>query len=393
MSRPNSTQNHTVPAHTARHVALDTLMRIDTGGAFANLALSQALARSDLAARDRGLVTELVYGTTRMRRACDWLVDRYLVQAVQHDVRNVLRLGAYQLAFMHTPAHAAVSETVSLAPRRARGLVNAVLRRVADNPVPDVIDPLHGGWPSLAVQLSYPDWIVDRLVQERGEAAAIAALRAMNEPAQVHTRPDGYIQDLASQAVVAQLGVTPGMAIVDVCAAPGGKATGIAALGATVVAADRAPKRVGLIAQNVERLGLHDRVFPIVADGRALPLASGQWDGVLVDAPCSGLGSLRRRADARWRITSDDVARLSQVQTELVTAAAALVKKGGRLVYSVCTMLDAETVDVDAQLRSHLSNLTPVTPTEPFVAHGAGGMLMPSHQGSDGMACFVYTVD
>src|SRR3954469_3545783 len=144
---------------TARTVALRALTRIEDGGAYANLVLRGELDRSRLDQRDRGFVTELVYGSTRMRRACDFLVDRFLLRPVTADVRRVLRLGAYQLCFAEVAPHAAVSETVGLAPQKVRGLVNAVLRRVADAPVE---------WPDEATRLSCPDWIVDRLTTDLG---------------------------------------------------------------------------------------------------------------------------------------------------------------------------------------------------------------------------------
>ena len=132
-------------------------------GGYANLVLANALADTALDARDRALVTELVYGTTRMRRACDWLVDRFLLDDLEPRVRSALRMGAYQLTYLRVPAHAAVSATVDVVPARARGLANAVLRRVSDNPVDPDAAPEVGGWPDLATRLSYPDWIVDRL--------------------------------------------------------------------------------------------------------------------------------------------------------------------------------------------------------------------------------------
>src|SRR5260370_10875290 len=139
---------------SARSLALKALRRIEDEGAYANLAVRGELDHSRLEERDRRFVTDLVYGTTRMRRACDFLVDRFLLRPVTPDVRRTLRLGAFQLHFAGVPAHAAVSETVTLAPPKARGLVNAVLRRVSDAPVE---------WPDIATRLSYPDWIVDRL--------------------------------------------------------------------------------------------------------------------------------------------------------------------------------------------------------------------------------------
>ena len=165
-------------------MALDALGRIGEGGAYANLVLPGALERSGLGPADRRFVTDLVYGTTRMRRACDHLVDRFLARPVEGRVRDALRLGAYQLAFAGVPRHAAVGETVAVAPRRARGLVNAVLRRVADAPVT---------WPDDATRLSVPDWVLDELTASLGAERARAALAAMNEPATVSERADGYV--------------------------------------------------------------------------------------------------------------------------------------------------------------------------------------------------------
>src|SRR5690606_35616476 len=173
------------------------LGRIESDGAYANLVVPQILNRSGLDPRDRGFVTDLVYGTTRMRRACDYLVERFLISEVEPAVLDALHVGAYQIAFAGVPAHAAVDATVGAVPKRVRGLVNAVLRRVNDNPVgPD-------DWPDDATRLSYPDWVVDRLVADLGRDSALAALETMNQPASVVTRADGYRQDPSSQAVAA----------------------------------------------------------------------------------------------------------------------------------------------------------------------------------------------
>ncbi|MGH9067692.1 MAG: transcription antitermination factor NusB, partial [Acidimicrobiales bacterium] len=200
-------------------MAVAAMVRIEDG-AYANLALPEMLGRSGMAPRDRAFATELVYGATRMRRACDWLVDPHLRGPVQPEVRAALRLGAYQLAFAGTPAHAAVSATVSAALPRARGLVNAVLRRVAGGLPPS--------WPDAGTELSYPDWIVARLVEDLGPGPARAALERMNRPPPVSTREDGYVQDLGSQWVVELVGAQPGQRVADLCAAPGGKATALA---------------------------------------------------------------------------------------------------------------------------------------------------------------------
>jgi 16S rRNA (cytosine967-C5)-methyltransferase len=279
-----------------------------------------------------------------------------------------------------------VGETVSAVPKRVRGLVNAVLRRVADHPLGET------DWPDDATRLSYPDWIVERLVADLGRNDALDALATMNEPAPVVTRADGYRQDPSSQLVAALVDAEPGMAVVDLCAAPGGKATAIAATGAFVAASDIRPARAGLVSRNARELGLR-RVAAIVADGTAAPFRSGVFDRVLVDAPCSGLGALRRRPDARWRITPEAVDRLTDLQVALVREARRLLAPGGMLVYSVCTLTDAESRGVDARLAVLEPELEPLTVfPEPWQPHGRGARLLPQSIGSDGMCVFRYRV-
>lgn len=361
---------------TSRGLAVRALGRIDEG-AYANLVLPSILAGSRLAERDRAFVTELVYGVTRMRRACDHLVDAFLIRPVEPEVRTILRLGAYQLAFLHTPAHAAVSATVDEAPARVRGLVNAVLRKVATEPPP---------WPDDATRLSYPDWIVERLVADLGADAAVGALEQMNQAARVTVRADGYVQDEASQAVAALVGAAQGEVVGDLCAAPGGKATGMARTGAgLVVASDASEARSRLVVANAARFGA-GAVVVAVADGRHPALRPGSLDRVLVDAPCSGLGVLRRRPDARWRIKVDDVERLVGLQRELVEAAVAAVRPGGVVVYSVCTLTLAETLGVDRWSSvAHPSLVALPPPGPPWTPLGRGARLLPQSAGTDGM--------
>jgi 16S rRNA (cytosine967-C5)-methyltransferase len=365
-------------AKSARPIALEALRRIDEGG-YANLVVPALLTTTTLDERDRAFVTELAYGTTRMRRACDWLVDRFLFREVEPEVRNALRLGAYQLAFLQTPPHAAVSQTVGAVQGPARGLVNAVLRKVSDaGPTTD--------WPDEATRLSYPDWIVERLTKDLGRDDAIAALEQMNEAAAVTERPDGYVQDEASQWTADLVGTQPGDTVADVCAAPGGKATFMATHATLVVAGDVHRGRAGLVEDNVRRLGLEATVATYVADARRPPLRQGAFDRVLVDAPCSGLGVLRRRPDARWRIAEDDVADLTVLQRDLIDGAIPLVKEGGTLVYSVCTLTDAESTGIDdwiAEAHPELEAQPP--PPEPWEPHGRGARLLPQAAGTDGM--------
>ncbi|MEM8923658.1 MAG: transcription antitermination factor NusB [Actinomycetota bacterium] len=370
----------------ARRLAIDALVRIDDEGAYANLLLPELLERSTLASADRGFVTELVYGTTRMRRACDHLVDRFLLGEAEPRVRAALRLGAYQLAFLGTPPHAAVDATVSALGGRARGLANAVLRKVAGAEV---------AFPDEATRLSYPDWIVTRLAADLGPERATASLEAMNRAAEVVVRDDGYVQDPASQLVVEAMDVEPGERVADLCAAPGGKATALAACGAVVVAADSRALRARLMAGNVARLGA--TVPVVVADGTAPPIRPGSLDRVLVDAPCSGLGSLRRRPDARWRIDADAPERLHDLQVALVRSALGLVRPGGVVTYSVCTLTTIESdgvlaaVTADPRVGDGDGSTTPVVevldaPGAPWEADGPVAGLLPTE--TDGMRLF-----
>lgn len=354
---------------------MDALLRIEDG-AYANLVLPTMLERSGLDERDRAFVTTLVYGTTRMRRACDFLIDRFVMRPLDAPTRTALRVGAYSLHFLHTPPHAAVSATVDVAPGRSAGLVNAVLRKVAGATVT---------WPDDATRLSYPDWVVERLVADLGAEDAHGALEQMDEPATVNERPDGYVQDPASTLVTSAVGARSGELVADTCAAPGGKATALAATGAVVLASDISATRAGLVRDNVRRIG-SDGVAVVVADGRALPWRPRSFDRVLVDAPCSGLGVLRRRPDARWRVQPGDVDRLAALQRALLEAALALVRPGGMLAYSVCTLTAAETRGVDGWLAGAFPTLEALDPPEgPWQPWRRGALLLPQTEGTDGM--------
>ena len=365
----------------ARRVAVEALLRIDQDGAYANLLLPKLLERSGLADRDRAFVTQLVYGTTRYRRACDWFVDRFALGDLDPTVRASLRLGTYQLRMLGTPPHAAVSATVDTVPRRARGLVNAVLRKIAD---------ADDAWPSEAVRLSYPDWVVERITADLGAADALASLESMNGAATTVERADGYVQDQASQWVADAVGARSGELVLDLCAAPGGKATALAGDGATVVASDSRRSRVGLVVENRDRLGLGIHQVPVlVADGTRPPFAPGSFDRVLVDAPCSGIGSLRRRPDARWRLDPQAPERLAELQGRLLAAAATLVRPGGTLVYSVCTLTAAETTGVaDVFTAGNPPWSVADGPGDPWRPWGSGVILLPHVAGTDGMALF-----
>jgi 16S rRNA (cytosine967-C5)-methyltransferase len=363
---------------SSRSVALAVLRRIDSEGAYANLALHAALERSGLAEPDRRFVTDLVYGTTRMRRACDALVDRFVTSPPDPATRTLLRLGAYQLHYGGVPPHAAVSETVALAPKRVRGFVNAVLRKVAAAG--------DEAWPSEWARLSYPDWIGERLVAELGPQEAKEALTRMNEPPPVTMRSDGYTQDLSSQWVAASVEGAAGERVLDACAAPGGKATAIARSGARVTAADVRPSRARLVAANAGRVGVELDV--VVADATRVPFRGEIFDAVLVDAPCSGLGALRRRPDARWRIQPSDVDGLAALQRRIIEASAVLVRPGGRMVYSVCTLTDAESIDHPVPDGFAVDDRPP--PVGEWRRYGPGWRVLPHDADTDGMVLIRY---
>jgi 16S rRNA (cytosine967-C5)-methyltransferase len=420
--------------NTTRAVARDVLLRVEDG-AYSNLVLPETLRRTGLSARDRAFVTDLVYGTLRARRRLDDRLATHLrrrLDDLDPPVRAALRLGAYQLEAGVAP-HAAVGETVAVTPARARGFVNGVLRSLAASGPP---------WPTAptpAVALSYPDWIVERLSTDLGADNARATLETQNEVPTLTLRPnplriesgtladelastgatvvrgrlvpdalrvrgagdtavlasvrDGRAtpQDEASQAVVALLDAHPGDRVLEVAAAPGGKAT---ALGervgdGLVVAVDLHPGRLRLVGDAARRLDL-PAVRPVLADGRRLPVPPVRMDRVLVDAPCSGLGVLRRRPEARWRV-GEPSTELVDLQVALVLAAATTVRPGGRLVYSVCTLTAAETTGVATRVLDALGDDFAVLdpPPEPWRPWGPGALLLPQDAGTDGMFVLV----
>ena len=364
---------------SARRVALDALRRIEDDGAYANLVLGPMLASSGLGDMDRRFVTELVYGTTRMRRACDSVIDRFVTSPPDDATRSVLRLGAYQLMFAGVAPHAAVGETVGLAPKRTRGFVNAVLRKVSRLSIAEM------SWPSDGARLSYPDWIVEVFRTEVGDDA-VPALERMNHAPSVTERADGYVQDASSQWVAAAVGGAPGERVLDVCAAPGGKATAIAGGGSLVVANDQRFGRAHLVQENAHKLDLDVPV--VVGDGVSPPFRVGAFDAVLLDAPCSGLGALRRRADARWRIQPDDVLDLARLQGDLLASSAELVAPGGRLVYSVCTITAVESIDHPTPSGFEVDPSPPAVGTwRPF---GQGWRVLPHDADTDGMVMVRY---
>ncbi len=395
---------------SARALAIEVLRRVDTEDAYADLTLGAALDRSRLDARDRAFATDLVYGTLRWRGRIDHLIDARALRGtakIPPAARAALRLGAYQILFSRSvPARAAVDETVramqALNLPHFGGFANAILRRLARERDTLVYpDPRTDPVGHAAAFHAHPPWIVERLFDLLGEEEALRFLEADNalppltlrvnqarigrddflaqlSAAGVSASPGRYasgavvldvrarvatlpgfeegwfvVQDEASQLVGMLTGAAPGERVLDVCAAPGGKTSQLAeAVGprGEVVALDIHGGRLSLVESLCARLGLSN-VRTVTGDAREISgLGLGAFDRVLVDAPCSGLGVLRRNPDARWRVKPDAPARLAVLQREILAAAVTALRPGGALVYGVCTFTPEETGEVASGL-------------------------------------------
>ncbi len=394
------------PADRPRRAALDVLTAVRSDHAYANLVLPQVLRKHGLEGRDAALATELASGAIRMQGLYDPVIDACLTKPkLQPEVRDVLRLGAHQLLSMRVPDHAAISTSVDLVRasvgKGPSGLVNAVLRKISRRTLddwvadvaPDRAIDLHG---HLAVAQSHPRWVVDVLAEAlASDAADLEALLAADnapprvtlaarpglaevaeleaaggtrtprspygvvldggDPAGIPAVAEGRagVQDEGSQLVAlamtdAELDGRDELWL-DLCAGPGGKAALLAALaaqrGARVVANERQPHRAALVSSALRAIPA-GTAHVLAGDGARPPWVPGTFDRVLVDAPCSGLGALRRRAESRWRRTPDDVDVLVGLQQVLLDVAIDSVRPGGIVVYATCSPVVAETTEV-----------------------------------------------
>jgi 16S rRNA (cytosine967-C5)-methyltransferase len=360
---------------TARAVAFEVVRRVFDEGAYADRVFRSAA--EGLAARDRSFAMQLAYGTVQRVRPLDHAIaalGRRPLAKLDPPVRAALRLGAYQLAHMGSvPVHAAVSETVELVRsaglERAVAFTNAVMRRLSVG-LDEVLAGLGDSTPrEAALKHSYPDWVAEAWWRELGRDDALRLMRAQNEPAEtaVRTRdgpkvvdaipPEwletGYAwpQSRGSQLAGAAVGARPGERVLDLCAAPGGKATQMAAAGAEVVAIERHPGRARELEENARRLGVR-RLTVVCADALELPSRLGGFDRALVDAPCSGLGVLNSRPDLRWRAEP-----LPELQLALLRAALERVRPGGSITYAVCTIHRAENEEVVDRIGAEIDDL------------------------------------
>jgi len=342
----------------ARAAAYETVFRVFEQDAYADRVLRTAVASLDQ--RDRAFAQRLAYGSIQRVRTLDYAIEqlgRRPVRKLDPPVRAALRLGAYELGFMQTPRHAAVNEAVELVRsarlERAVAFTNAVLRRVADG-----IGALLESLPEGALKHSYPDWVEEVWTRDFGREQALALMRAQNEAPETVVRlirgeiageptdvPGAYRVERVDEDALAEgriwpqsrgsqlaglvVGAREGERTLDLCAAPGGKATMLAG---DVTAVEKHPGRARELEENAARLGATN-VSVVCADALELPPELRDYDRALVDAPCSGLGVLASRPDLRWRAES-----LPKLQLALVRAAADRVRPGGTIVYSVCTL-------------------------------------------------------
>jgi 16S rRNA (cytosine967-C5)-methyltransferase len=369
----------------ARRAAFDVVLRVFEDGAYADRAMRAIDAELD--ERDRALARQLAFGTVQRCRTLDHVIEtlgRRPVSRLDAPVRAALRLGAYQLSYLDGVArYAAVNESVELVRRarleRAVPFANAVLRRLAEGARPLVESLPDATAAEAALRHSYPDWIAETWWRDLGREDALALMRAQNQPPETAVRllrgeivgrpapdvPAAWIVDRVDEAALAEgriwpqsrgsqlaglaVGSREGERVLDLCAAPGGKASMLAG---EVVAVESHEGRARELQENLARLGASG-VRVVRADGRDLPAELTGFDRALVDAPCSGLGVLAGRPDLRWRAEP-----LPELQLELLLAAAARVRAGGTVLYSVCTVnadeseavVDAAALEVDATL-------------------------------------------
>jgi 16S rRNA (cytosine967-C5)-methyltransferase len=432
----------------ARLAALDVLKAVRVDGAYTNLVLPAVLRHHGLTGRDAAFVTELASGTIRRRGTYDAILaacaDRPLSK-IEAKVLDALRLGTHQLLSMRVPSHAAISTTVDLVRAKvssgAGGFANAVLRRVDEQELAEWIgrvapDPRVAPTRFAAIAYSHPRWVVDELRGAVGADELYDLLTADNEPPLVtlvarpgrSTRdelpgePTPYspygvvlpggdpgeipavsegragVQDEGSQLVAVALAAAEvegrDELWLDLCAGPGGKAALLAALadqrGARLVAAERQPHRARLVQRSLA--GAAGVGGIVASDGTAPPFLPGTFDRVLVDAPCTGLGALRRRPEARWRRRSDDLLGLVLLQRRLLSAALDLTRPGGVVLYATCSPVISETKGVvasvvDTRPDVHLEDVGALLPGVPDCAGPMPGtvQLWPHRHGTDAM--------
>lgn len=412
---------------SAREIALEVLKAVEGEGAYASLALNRIMEKYRPGKLDRAFATELAYGSLRYLKTIDWVLGQFVKQPLSAQtapVRNILRLGVYQLMYMDkVPASAACNEGAEMAKKHGHpgavkfvnGVLRGISRRLSEIKFPGLADDPVA---HISIKYSHPTWMVERWLNEFGQEDTILLCSSNNVPppntVRVNTlkttrgelierlvkeglaaketafAPEGIViegflsigsiaafqeglfqvQDESSMLAGRALAPEPGSKVIDTCSAPGGKTTHLAQLmenRGEIIAVDVHPHKLELIKENSGRLGINI-IREIAGNAARMPeKLYNSADYVLVDAPCSGLGVLRRRPDARWRKEPEQIAELVKLQAEILESASRCVRKGGVLVYSTCTITREENLgQVEGFLAGHpefaLEDLTSLLP-------------------------------
>ncbi len=426
----------------ARDAALEALEKCRRDGAWSGAAIDSVIKKAGLDGREAALASRLSLGVLQNSSLCDFYIGEFCTQSVKKlepKLRDILRLGVYQLVFLDKiPPRAAVNESVALSRRcgidRAAGLVNAVLRRVGENKNSLPAIPNAGSAEHLSIKYSHPIWLVDRLITEHGYDFTETFLRCCNTlpglDIQVNTLkvsaddyaralarsdiahtlcdfPSGcitlhggsvtalpgfeeglfYVQDRAARMAVEIAAPTPGMRVLDACSAPGGKAFSAAVRmenRGSILTCDIHEKKLALIRQGAERLGI-DIITTEARDARRSDAAlEGAFDVVIADVPCSGIGVIRKKPEIRCK-SEDEIAGLPAIQRDILANLSRFVKPGGTLLYSTCTVLECEN---EAVVKGFLESYNDYA-LEPFTLgaeRAESGMrtFFPNTDGTDG---------
>ncbi|EKN63831.1 16S rRNA (cytosine(967)-C(5))-methyltransferase RsmB [Schinkia azotoformans] len=390
-------------SNNVREVALDTLLHIEKNQAYSNLLLNQMIKKEKLSSKDVGLLTEIVYGTVQRKLALDYYLQPFLKKQKKLElwVMILLRLSLYQMVYLdRIPERAVIHEAVEIAKKRGHrgisGMVNGVLRSIQREGLPD-FNVIKDDLERLSIEMSLPLWLLQKWAEQYGLDVTKEICKSTLEPPMVSARvncnkaavpevlslleeenvvaekgnlsidailisngnlattkmfQEGYvtIQDESSMLVARALGPQKGDKVLDSCAAPGGKTTHIAELlgnDGKVISVDLHPHKVKLIEEQVKRLKLTN-VETLVSDSRHLQehFNSEEFDRILVDAPCSGFGVIRRKPDIKYSKKLDDIGQLAAIQLSILNSVAPLLKNGGTLVYSTCTIDQEENAAV-----------------------------------------------
>lgn len=423
---------------TSRGLALQILEDVFDKEAYSNLALNEALAKTRLADKDKGLVTELVYGTVARKMTLEWYLSHFIADRdkLTRWVYYLLMVSFYQLLFLDKmPAHAVVNEAVNLAKQRepdsgAYKLVNAVLRQLLREgpPNPDEIKRLNKRY---SIKYSLPVWLVAKLIGEYGQERAVAIFESLfkrNKASIRVTNPDkvqeladltgmlpsilssvglvkasGHlandhlfktgqitIQDESSQLVAPTLALKGHEEVLDACAAPGGKTAHIASYLRTghVTALDLYDHKIELIKDNARRLGLEKRVITKKLDARQVHqvFAPDSFDKILVDAPCSGIGLIRRKPDIKYHKNQQDFTNLQAIQLEILSSVCQTLRKNGIMTYSTCTIFREENQDVLEKFLEQHPNFEQVRLEHPKadIVHDGCILITPEQYQTDG---------